>query len=40
MNKSRDYGGYLEWEIYDGQCYYPKALAFDSERSALEYFVV
>lgn len=38
MNKSRDYGGYLEWEIYDGQCYYPEALAFDSERSALEYF--
>lgn len=38
MDTGRDYGGYLEWETYGGRCYYPEALAFDSERSALEYF--
>ncbi len=38
MDVGRDYGGYLEWETYSGHCYYPEALAFDSERSALEYF--
>lgn len=35
----KEYGGYIELETYSGEVYYPDALAFNSGRAALRFFI-
>lgn len=35
----KEYGGYIELESYSGKEYYPDALAFNSGRAALRFFI-
>lgn len=35
----KEIGGFLEWETYTGQEYYPAAIALNSGRSALRYLI-